>query len=1636
MAPSLPRKPKAIENPQWVREDPKVHSVPPPVAKNEWDLPFLKIDWQDFERLCRRLASVDDEVEATWAYGVAGQKQYGIDILVRMKDRRYSVWQTKRYRSVKPGDIKAAVEIFLDHTWSEKASRFVLAYACSIQTTGVIDAIESATVQLHQKGIDFVVYGSDRLSEELLKQPEIVDDFFGRAWVLELCPPEALERLADRLSVYERNSLRLRLRSIYESWVASVDPGLPIANLGRLGEAIKAPPLRERFIEPDVLIEARHLEIRSELQAQRSPRTGKQGESFPEAPSIEDRREHSERVTIGEYRTTLSSFLGSGRQFLVVGDPGSGKTTLLRALAIDILADVPILPSMQQEFAGWLPVWIPFPLWTRMASKAELPPSIEAVVRAFFEALGDEPTGDALALALRSGKVLLLVDGLDEAVDRLTTKTVASLLHTFTESRNIPVILTTRPHGLDAMGTLPANWKRATIAPLNPLQQSALAEIWFRILAEHEDQLPRERLDGFAQTRTRAFLESVASATGLSPLSTTPLFLLALLALHRQGKSLPNSRMAAVGEIIAQLVEHQPERRGINALQTGRTGPHQRQRDRILDDFAYRLHSRQFNSRTPDSAPVRSAVDAAVDLLTKRQPDMGADRAEDAATEIFLFAHERAGILARKPGDEIGFLHLSFQEYLAARSLVHRPFPERVEFAKANAMKLRWREPLLYLLHQTNSESEVQTLLTAICEANCEDDAEQSCRDALIVDAVFSDLAHDVPSVSKIAEELFREVETCATGRRLSHLLRAIVDGLNSEALGGRCREQLEEWVPNRYSWHRSGALQAMKNWPRRYWPQCAKVLVRSLYADEDATRRAAAETLGHIVEFDDRWKLQVQSLASSASSPSDLASLLCALRFGWPHDDHTGVIASAARSSEHLGVALEAIKIRAARNETDAIDFRRFFDFLSGDRAMSDADLSLLVEHFAENNGVEFGNCLREAIRKAMREDNLSRNKAMVLSLAACAPDDPELERLMLKLLGDEFSFRDLFEQGHALLSYVKWTPTMVAAVHARMQSDKVFSDYEFYWVSKHVHSEMMKAYFIKNLREKRSLKFWSAQALVEVWGGDDPEVQGALAPFLQADAHQLALVAHALPAVVNDAKACRAAFIRALSNSPKRVDLLLQGLQAIGVDEEDDELFAAVLAAREGLKAELWEKQWKVMMISLFPARSETQNLVTSEIESRDGCVDTIADVYASDETVIRAVLRLLAPLPHSTRLTLVATLNRVASGNATAFKLLQGARADSDGGVSSEATLCALELMQRSGAVDTAEVDHLADELHSVGTIHTHRRAAATIGLAIAGKFEVANAATRFNSPMDFGIGNLNLYGDDRYLRRVHEIWPQLVISLGSPGAVLDRLGMTVENTLGALDPIHPNAREVYDALLARLEKSRYVNRGKLLATMALFEPSGIRLRIAISQDLLASSGLSQAATIAAGIAAEQFSGDQELEQLMIERFRQHPESAVAGAIAEIAYQRQDDALADEIFRQVEGFPRDIITNLRLYALLAEAPYLVERLTDIVSDMDLESARYQSILWPASLLDRVKNDAQVYVGLARALDLLPSATAQVTLAALLAAVGSDEHLQEAARDVLVKERTLVVPRFGQDMATGRVLSVRQQMIEIIAA
>jgi hypothetical protein len=202
-----------VDIPAWLEESP-TRITDLPVQSNIQVLPFEKLTWENFERLCLRLIRKEADVENCRLYGKGGNKQEGIDIYAILHNsEKYHVYQCKREKTFSPAKIKKAVNEFLAGTWAKKTSAFILCTQESLKPKKLSDEIIAQTEELHQTGISFIPWDSEELSIKLKDHPEIIADFFNEHFVKDFCVKVQIENLNDKIE-------ESKCIEEYKKWIA------------------------------------------------------------------------------------------------------------------------------------------------------------------------------------------------------------------------------------------------------------------------------------------------------------------------------------------------------------------------------------------------------------------------------------------------------------------------------------------------------------------------------------------------------------------------------------------------------------------------------------------------------------------------------------------------------------------------------------------------------------------------------------------------------------------------------------------------------------------------------------------------------------------------------------------------------------------------------------------------------------------------------------------------------------------------------------------------------------------------------------------------------------------------------------------------------------------------------------------------------------------------------------------------------------------------------------------------------------------------------------------------------------------------------------------------------------------------
>ncbi|MGI4761979.1 MAG: PIN domain-containing protein [Janthinobacterium lividum] len=204
--------------------------VDPPLTTTRQDLPLDQLAWEDFERLCLRLVQARFTVTDCEQYGIPGQDQQGIDLFARKESGRYVAYQCKRYVKLEGMALRKLVELFLRGRWATRCDEFVLCTSASLSSAVLQEALFELREELQSHGISFSKWDKGQLQRFLKKEPQIVLDFFGPAWVRAFNGEVAYEALGAGhnapviASMYEIGQLNALLDTIEREELADLRP--------------------------------------------------------------------------------------------------------------------------------------------------------------------------------------------------------------------------------------------------------------------------------------------------------------------------------------------------------------------------------------------------------------------------------------------------------------------------------------------------------------------------------------------------------------------------------------------------------------------------------------------------------------------------------------------------------------------------------------------------------------------------------------------------------------------------------------------------------------------------------------------------------------------------------------------------------------------------------------------------------------------------------------------------------------------------------------------------------------------------------------------------------------------------------------------------------------------------------------------------------------------------------------------------------------------------------------------------------------------------------------------------------------------------------------------------------------------
>ena len=1313
-----------------------------PVKTRPQKLPLGELSWDSFQRLCARLAQRCGNVEHSQEYGIPGQDQEGIDFYVRRPESsQYSVWQCKRYQTFPPSLIEKAVSDFLIGSWASKADEFVLAISTNIEEVKFAEAIEVQASRLSKQNIRFVPHGIIQISERLKDHPDLVDDFFGREWVRTFCGEEAVANLSSRrLKPDEVIRLRQLLRRCYKQHFEITDPGLP-SLIGSINPDHQPLPLGDRFVPPEILEEQRVprteiINYSSEDQDERGTRTDGTEDSSPRRTRVMPRTSLVRRPAI--------DWLSDSNLSVVLGDPGIGKSTLLRCVLLDLLSAEPRYETYARRWGQYLPVWVPFAMWTRLVGESETGCSLSNVLTAWLHKVSAEE--DLLRLvqhALEDSRLLLFVDGLDEWSDETAARTALALLEQFVGERNLPAIASSRPLGYARTGGLSNKWRKAKLDGLTAEQQRTLAERWFlhrsNAFASHDEDSGSIAM---RQTRAKAeadeHIQDLSRDVRLARLAKVPLLLNGLIALAIQKVRLPRSRFKAYEELTRLLLEEQPKRREQAAYAPRATGRlSQETRERALARLAWATHDSPGSDALGKAVAQKLLEDFCATHLGKSPGE-----AIEVAEKLLTIGAETVGILVDKSPVDIGFPHRAFQEFLTAKHLSNLPFERQKAAISERFGNPQWHDVLLCLCHLNTRAGEVDDFVAIVENMKLPIEMELA-RQSFLAEIAFGDLHCSAKIARRLAEETMEIIETGVHERTRERLIEFALDGLESDALRSLVESCIQRWYPLRHPYRR-GLYEAVATWPPNSETQA--ILWRGLLDEEAWNQRAAAESLAKVFGEDPSVAERLFDLLLKPAEPRLLACALHALCLGWRTDHRLTAILNEARFSADSALQSVALIHRVKRTEHDEKDREILMD-LSGWHSFDswywkEDRIRALVAGWPGDPEVK-QRAIRSVADRYRNEQIFQLEDAGIILLEEFPQDDEVAEVIAHlfrteeypgSLLGLRPNWGSVVEAfaGHQSLGLAvdDWLERKI-----KQENKQLFWDFELCLISR---SARAKGYLLEADDETGVITQYQAQWLLQGWGMQDEEAAAALTRFVESDVAKQA--AHLLPDILPDKESCRRRLIEILRKESELIARhALVGLINLGVNELDLEVMEVAVSKYNG-QVPSGAVFWGISdLIRHFPNHPKVREIALHQLHNREGDLNTVAKSYRSDDEIHCELLKLSSPLPTHLRSIVVDRLSRLGSEDDFAHNLLSDYDQDTDTSVQTAAAIGYVTSVKRRGEISSDLLDRLKEGLRVIGPDYMERRQPAFSALLELDRLNVVKAVW-----LESNTGNINLSG----------------------------------------------------------------------------------------------------------------------------------------------------------------------------------------------------------------------------------------------------------------------------------------------------
>ncbi|WP_331766811.1 NACHT domain-containing protein [Embleya sp. NBC_00896] len=373
----------------------------------------------------------------------------------------------------------------------------------------------------------------------------------------------------------------------------------------------------------------------------------------------------------GTLGTRIEDVLAGRRRVLVRGEAGSGKTTLLHRLAVWAARDG--FPTRLSDREGVVPFFLPLRHFSFAAADPGALPAPENFLDHTGSMLRAELPPGWVRDLLRTGRAMVLIDGVDEIPDAQRTRLTDWITELCAQYPRAWIVATSRPTAISSQWLATEGFVSVRLLPMEIVDQRAFVEHWYGAVRAD----PREGQPSHDAYKAD-LLGKLLTYRHLRRLAANPLLCALICTLHRERRmEVPADRIKLYQAALEMLLARRDQDRGVFTPVAAALGD--RAQEAITQQFACWM-VRNGHSEVPR----RTAEEQIGRYLARTS------RPVLAPAEALDYLLVRSGVLREPSPGYVDFVHRTFQEFFAARQLLEDgDLGLLVENADADD---RWRE--------------------------------------------------------------------------------------------------------------------------------------------------------------------------------------------------------------------------------------------------------------------------------------------------------------------------------------------------------------------------------------------------------------------------------------------------------------------------------------------------------------------------------------------------------------------------------------------------------------------------------------------------------------------------------------------------------------------------------------------------------------------------------------------------------------------------------------------------------------------------------------------------------------------------------------------------------------------------------